>query len=110
MATHSSILAWEIPWTEEPGRLQSMGSKRVGHNLVTKQLQQYSLDDYPTGSSCIALGVNIGFLAVGAVINNAAVNICTLFFWWTNAYISVGMYLEELENSWVWTRVLVDTA
>ena len=32
MATHSSILAWEIPWTEEPGRLQSMGSQRVGHN------------------------------------------------------------------------------
>ena len=29
MATHSSILAWEIPWTEEPGRLQSMGSQRV---------------------------------------------------------------------------------
>ena len=80
MATHSSILAWEIPWTEELGGLQSMGSKRVGPNLVTKQLQQYSLDDYPTGSSCIALGVNIGFLAVGAVINNAAVNICTLFF------------------------------
>ena len=32
VATHSSILAWEIPWTEEPGRLQSMGSQRVGHN------------------------------------------------------------------------------
>ena len=32
MATHSSILAWRIPWTEEPGRLQSMGSQRVGHN------------------------------------------------------------------------------
>ena len=31
-ATHSSILAWEIPWTEEPGRLQSTGSQRVGHN------------------------------------------------------------------------------
>ena len=30
MATHSSILAWEIPWTEEPGGLQSMGSQRVG--------------------------------------------------------------------------------
>ena len=30
MATHSSILAWRIPWTEEPGRLQSMGSQRVG--------------------------------------------------------------------------------
>ena len=32
MATQSSILAWEIPWTEEPGRLQSMGSQRVGHD------------------------------------------------------------------------------
>ena len=32
MAPHSSSLAWKIPWTEEPGRLQSMGSQRVGHN------------------------------------------------------------------------------
>ena len=32
MAAHSNILAWRIPWTEEPGRLQSMGSKRVGHD------------------------------------------------------------------------------
>ena len=32
MATHCSILAWEIPWTEESGRLQSMGSQRVGHD------------------------------------------------------------------------------
>ena len=32
MATHSSILAWKIPWTEEPGRLQSMGWQRVRHN------------------------------------------------------------------------------
>ena len=32
MATHSSILAWKIPRTEEPGRLQSMGSQRVGHD------------------------------------------------------------------------------
>ena len=32
MATHSSILAWRIPWTEEPGGLQSMGSQRIGHD------------------------------------------------------------------------------
>ena len=32
MATHSSTLAWKIPWTEEPGRLQSMGLQRVGHD------------------------------------------------------------------------------
>ena len=35
MATHSSTLAWKIPWTKEPGRLQSMGSLRVGHYWVT---------------------------------------------------------------------------
>ena len=41
MATHPSILAWEIPWTEEPGGLQSMGFKGVGHDLVAKKQQQY---------------------------------------------------------------------
>ena len=35
MAPHSSILAWKIPWTEEPGGLQSMGSLRVGHDSAT---------------------------------------------------------------------------
>ena len=35
MVTHSSILAWKTPWTEEPGRLQSMGSQRVGHDWAT---------------------------------------------------------------------------
>ena len=38
MATHSGILAWEIPQTEEPGGLQSMGSQRVRHNLATNTL------------------------------------------------------------------------
>ena len=36
MATHSNILAWEIPWTEEPGGLQSMELQRVGHNLASE--------------------------------------------------------------------------
>ena len=40
MTIHSSILAWKIPWTEEPGGLQPMGSQRVRHNLLTKQQQQ----------------------------------------------------------------------
>ena len=39
MATHSGILAWEIPWIEEPGGLQSMGLQRVGYNFTTKQQQ-----------------------------------------------------------------------
>ena len=36
MAGHSSILAWEIPWTEEPGGLQSMGLQRIRHDLTSK--------------------------------------------------------------------------
>ena len=39
MATHSIILAWRIPWTEEPGRLQSMGLQRIGQDWVTKHTQ-----------------------------------------------------------------------
>ena len=39
MVTYSSILAWKISWTEDPGTLQSMGSQRVGHDLATKQLR-----------------------------------------------------------------------
>ena len=38
METHYNILAWEMPWTKEPGVLASMGSQRVGHNFTTKQL------------------------------------------------------------------------
>ena len=44
MATHSSTLAWKTPWTEEPGRLQTMGSQRVGHDWVTS-LSQYVVYD-----------------------------------------------------------------
>ena len=43
MATHSSILAQKIPWTEESGGLQSMGSQRAGHDLATKQQQQMAI-------------------------------------------------------------------
>ena len=43
MATHSSILAWRIPGTEEPGGLQSMGLQRVRHDLATKPSPTYNL-------------------------------------------------------------------
>ena len=53
VATHSSIFAWEIPWTEEPGGLSPGGYKRTGHNLKTKTtdneyLNQHSLKYNPT--------------------------------------------------------------
>ena len=51
MATHSSILAWRIPWTEETGRLQSIGSQRVGHDWVINT----PLYSNPTGSCCFTL-------------------------------------------------------
>ena len=45
MATHSSILAWKILWTEEPCGLQSMGSQRVGHNLATEHTEAPAYED-----------------------------------------------------------------
>ena len=51
MAIHSSTIAWKIPWTEEPGRLQSMGSQRVGHDWAT------SLSHSLSGTRCHDLSV-----------------------------------------------------
>ena len=42
MTTHASILAWEIPWTEKPGRIQPIGLQRVRHHLVTEQRERES--------------------------------------------------------------------
>ena len=47
MATDSSILAWEIPWTEEPGGLQSMGSQKAGHDWVKHSIAYIYLDTFP---------------------------------------------------------------
>ena len=44
-ATHSSVLAWRIPWTEEPGGLQSTGSHRVRHDSITHQKSPYGLNE-----------------------------------------------------------------
>ena len=55
MATHSSILAWEITCTEEPGRLQSMGSQRVGHDLVIKQQQIQNLWTLQKGKQALTV-------------------------------------------------------
>ena len=55
MAPHSSTLAWKIPWMEEPGRLQSMGSLRVGHNWATFTFHFHaSKEEMATHSSVLA--------------------------------------------------------
>ena len=51
MAIHSSILAWRIPWTEDPGGLQSMGSQRVRHALVTGHAVDVRLSNPDNGGS-----------------------------------------------------------
>ena len=51
MATHFSILAWRIPWTEKPSRLQSMGSQRVGHDFSTRTLRKDGIGDFTISPS-----------------------------------------------------------
>ena len=79
MATHSSIPAWRIPWTEEPGGLQSTGSQRVRHDLGTKQEQQQMYENWfallaglggcPLFSPC--LGVKPWLLASVALLRDS---------------------------------------
>ena len=68
MATHSSILAWKIPWTEEPGGLQSTGSQRVGHACVTS-LCFTSLVYH------LSVFGSLGCFRLLAPVNNTAMNI-----------------------------------
>ena len=51
MATHSSLLAWEIPWTEEPGELESMGSQKIRHDQATKNNYGLNLSKMRASSS-----------------------------------------------------------
>ena len=53
MTPHSSTLAWKIPWMEEPGRLQSMGSLRVGHDWVTSLSRIGGGNSNPLQCSCL---------------------------------------------------------
>ena len=67
MATHSSILAWTIPWTEEPGGLRFIGSQRVGHDLAHTQGNNYcvcvifSLSAYNLYLSCSRVANDMGY-------------------------------------------------
>ena len=70
MATHSSILAWEIPWTEGPGGLHSMGCKRVRHDLVNKQHYSIIHVHHIFIPSLWALKL----LHLLAIVNNTAIN------------------------------------
>ena len=75
MATHSSILVWEIPRTEEPGRLQCMGLQRVTHDLATKRQQSSTVDMYHIFFIHSSIDGYLGCFHVMTIINSAAMNI-----------------------------------
>ena len=64
MTIHSSTIAWKIPWTEEPGRVQSMGSQRVGHDCATSLTHSLTrcviCEGFPGGSEVKASASNAG--------------------------------------------------
>ena len=69
MATHPSILAWRIPWTEEPGRLQSTGSQRVGHDWATshKHTQSWSQEMNVSASGYLCLSTEVWTLGTNSI-------------------------------------------
>ena len=89
MATYSSILAWEILWTQEPDGLQSMGLQRVIYNLATKQQQQQHsiVYTYQNVFICSSADGHLGCFHVLAIVNSAAVSIgvhvCLFEFWFS---------------------------
>ena len=81
MASHSSSLTWKIPWMEEPGRLQSMGPQRVGHNWATSLSLFYSFGKLTTIECLFAIREG-----TGSSPETTEVNFCFLFipqhFYW----------------------------
>ena len=80
MATHSSILAWRIPWMEEPGGLQSMGSQRVGHDWTSSihftSLQLLVVDN---------LFIFISFFELSIFFICFSIGLCVFFCWFLGA-------------------------
>ena len=91
MATHSSILAWGIPWTEEPGRLQSIGLQKVGNDRSNLAHMHACI----VGSTVVPCFIALHFIAVFTICRFVAtlhqaslfyqqhyflINVCTLFF------------------------------
>ena len=73
MATHSSTLAWKIPWTEKPGRLQSMGLQRVGHDWVI---------------ACLACSFTMWFVITEFLTE--------YFVWWENNLFKITLQFERV--------------
>jgi len=104
MAPHSSTLAWRIPWMEEPGGLQSMGSLRVGHDWATS-LHTSLHHNFYTHSS---VDGRLGCFHVLTIVNSAAMNIgvhASLSVMVFSGYMpSSGIVGSYGSDTWVWAN------
>ena len=87
-ATHSSILAWSIPWTEEPGRLQFMGSRRVGHDWVTDTSTRIKLEKQELLQEWLLL-----LISINALMHNDQLGKPMPFF-----------FIPNSRPSWKWNK------
>ena len=84
MATHSSIVAWRIPWTEEPGRLQSTGSQRVGHDWsdLAQHTHTHTHTHTHVHSCSFPLSQDIEYGLLGYTIGPCYLSIFSFFYMW----------------------------
>ena len=103
MATHSSILAWRIPWTEDPDRLQSMGSQRVRHNWAT------SLSFLHWGGTILHSHDQSMRVPVHSITKDYVVKpltFCQSDKWEIVSHFSFNLYFSYYEWGWIFFHIL----
>ena len=105
MATHTSILTWRIPWTEESGELQSMGSQRVRHDLVIEQIQSQETGSMKHRLANLFIGCS-GHQPVPArvffILNDPVKNLYRVFLAAQGAQATSGFPVrQENRNHWL---------
>ena len=102
MATHSSILAWEIPWTEESGGLQSVGLQRVGHNVannIYSHVKRKSLSSVRHLEGSLDLEMKLMSLRNGSGFSNYALSISsTVQFFCCFVFIRLFFNMSYFKN------------
>ena len=98
METHSIILAWRISWTEEPGGVQSMGSQRVRHNVVTEQ-QQCNCSSFPIHCRKVCRKINPEFGNLVYVVSPAHISsvLSSSFIREKNAFKKINFHVSFLK-------------
>ena len=99
MAIHSSTMAWKIPWDKEPGRLQSMGSQRVGHDTTFFFLPQYSLCKQGI-KMCLCLQTNVFSLCFLLLLLFTFSYICVCIYMYIGEGDATPLQYSCLENPW----------